>query len=148
MPNKPGNIQFITLAHPRDTTSVKTQRRAHSHAARTAHARARQLRTIEYQAAKIRQTLASEETKDREITPKDNVISVFNSVEAEKPTLPSPISLLASDRRDPFNSFARSFKPIEHFLLDQCEPLDHLYDHYYRRILPLYTNLADALCST
>lgn len=43
--------------------------------------------------------------------------------ETEKPALPSPISLLASDRRDPFCSFARPFKPVEHFLLDHCESI-------------------------
>jgi hypothetical protein len=122
MANKPGKIQFISSTYPGDTTSAKEQRRAHSHAARTAHATARRLRIIDYQAGKIKQTPeGSQGIEERGSTPIGSVLSNFNAVETEKVVLPSPISLLASDRRDPFHSFARSFEPIEHFLLDHCE---------------------------
>jgi hypothetical protein len=122
MANKPGKIQFISSTYPGDTTSAKEQRIAHSHAARTAHATARRARIIDYQASKIRQTPeGSQGIEQRGNTPMGSVLSTFHAVETEKAVLPSPITLLASDRRDPFNSFARSFEPIEPFLLDHCE---------------------------
>jgi len=107
--------------------SVKEQRRAHSHAARTAHAKARRLCTIEYQAVKASQTPESTQgVKERSIAPRSSVQSTLHAVETEQPVLPSPVSLLASDRRDHFKSFARSFEPVEHFLLD----------HYVRAVIP------------
>lgn len=122
MANNPGKIQFIISTYPGDTTSAKEQRKAHSHAARAAHATARRLRIIDYQAGKIRQAPeGSEETEEQGSTSMSSVLSTIAAEEPVKVVLPSPISLLASDRRDPFDIFARSFEPIEHFLLDHCE---------------------------
>ncbi|TEA15687.1 hypothetical protein C8034_v002283 [Colletotrichum sidae] len=42
-------MEFITMVHPGDKDSAKLKRRAHSHAARVAHARARRLRTQEHE---------------------------------------------------------------------------------------------------
>jgi hypothetical protein len=123
----PSNIQFISSSYPGDTVSVNEQRRAHSHAARIAHAKARRRRTINYQASKVRKTSeGSQGIEEKRNTPSYSVLSAFNAVVTEKGGLPSPVSLLASDRRDPFNSFARPLEPIEHFLLDHCESLSPL----------------------
>lgn len=120
---KPGNtgIQFIVSAYSRDT-SAKEQQKAHSHAARAAHARARRLRTIEYQASKAgQQPETPREVKDLETTTKGCDILALKADETEGTVLPSLLNLLSSDRRDPFSCFARDFEPIEHFLLDHCE---------------------------
>lgn len=52
---------------------------------------------------------------------RDVAQSTRNAVRLETVLVPNPISVLASDRRDPFMSFVTPFKPIEHFLLDYCE---------------------------
>lgn len=113
-PDEPRKIQFINLSHPIDVASAESQRRANSHAARIAHARTRRLRTIEYQARKAMQHPVDDWRVDEETR---------TTNELEKGPVPSPVSLLASDRRDPFTSFASAFKPIEHFLLDHCESI-------------------------
>jgi hypothetical protein len=70
---------------------------------------------LEYQAGRSNRTTGASET---------HVARENSSVAGtEKTTLPSPIGLLASDRRDPFCSFARPFKPLEHFLLDHCQSI-------------------------
>jgi hypothetical protein len=117
-------IQFIGSSYPRNAISAKVQQRVHSHAARTAHAKARRLRIIDHQAGKAKQVAeASQEVEERGSTPRGNLLSISGGIEMEKSVLFSPASLLAADRRDPFSSFARSFTPIEHFLLDHCESL-------------------------
>jgi len=122
MASQLGQIQFIGSSYSGETTSSEGQRRVHSHAARIAHARARRLRTISYRAGKTRQTAKeSQQIEERAIIPRLSDLSTFDATEVEQSVLLSPLNLLASDRRDPFDSFARSFNPIEHFLLDHCE---------------------------
>ncbi|KAI9735740.1 MAG: hypothetical protein M1818_006348 [Claussenomyces sp. TS43310] len=122
-----GRIQFINTSDPGNAISAEEKRRANSHAARTAHAKIRRLRTIEYQAEKGRQEPeGTQEALGRSIAPRSSVQPTPTAVETEQLVLISPVSLLASSRRDPFQSFARSFKPIEHFLLD----------HYVRAVIP------------
>lgn len=118
-----GIIQFINTSHQGNAKSAEEQRRANSHAARIAHAKARRLRTIEYQASKASQaSKGTQEVEDRSIIATRRVQPILGStVGIEQSILPSPMSLLASDRRDPFDSFGRSFKPVEHFLLDHCK---------------------------
>ncbi|KAL5350410.1 hypothetical protein ACLOAV_003978 [Pseudogymnoascus australis] len=116
-----GIIQFINTSHQGNVVSAGEQRRANSHAARIAHAKARRLRTIEYQASKaIQAPMGSQEVEDQTIIAASGVVQPIldDTVEIEQSILPSPASLLASDRRDPFESFGRPFKPVEHFLLD------------------------------
>lgn len=118
MVNTPGNIHFVNC-NSGDITSVKVQRKVHAHAARAAHARARRLRTIEYQASKAVQ---KPEPEDQETKPPS-----CNPLESGNMALPSLLRFLAADRRDPFSCFARAFTPVEHFLLDHCKssPLDY-----------------------
>ncbi|RDW72798.1 hypothetical protein BP6252_06705 [Coleophoma cylindrospora] len=109
MSGKGSEIQFIYSSQPKlpGVTSVETQRRVHSHAAWAAHARARRQRLVKYQAIK------ADSNSEKEKQP-----STRTAAEIRVATIPSPISLLGSDRRDPFGSFARHLIPIEDFLLD------------------------------
>ncbi|KFY51226.1 hypothetical protein V496_08885 [Pseudogymnoascus sp. VKM F-4515 (FW-2607)] len=109
------------MSHQGSVVSAEEQRRANSHAARIAHAKARRLRTIEFQASKaIQAPMGSQEVEDQTIVAASGVVQPIldDTVEIEQSILPSPASLLASDRKDPFESFGRPFKPVEHFLLD------------------------------
>ncbi|OBT67372.1 hypothetical protein VE03_03055 [Pseudogymnoascus sp. 23342-1-I1] len=124
-----GIIQFINTSHQGNTLSAGEHRRANSHAARTAHAKARRLRMIEYQASKVIQPPNdTQNVEDRTVVATSSVVQPIldNTVEIEQSIIPSPVSLLASDRKDPFNSFGRRFKPVEHFLLD----------HYVKVVIP------------
>lgn len=112
----PPRVQFIIISSnspEEDAPSATKQRKiAHSHAARTAHAKARRLRTIQYQAQK-----ASRKQSQNG--------SVENRVEQGPPKekeLPKAqlVSLLSADRRDPFMSFATPLKPMEEMLFDHC----------------------------
>jgi hypothetical protein len=79
---------------------------------------------IGYQADKTRKIPKdTQETEERERTHRVSVLLPSDAIEEEASVLPSPVSLLASDRRDPFHSFARPFNRIEHFLLDYCKSL-------------------------
>ena len=119
-------LRFVHHADPSDTSLRKRQKRvAHSNAARRAHAEARRLRMIRYQASK-----AQERSQQPVVKAETNAV-----------TVPKIVRLLSADRKDPFTSFVRPFKPIEHFLLDYCtlirtsEPSPSLmrYRHHSRR---------------
>jgi hypothetical protein len=126
-----GMIQFINLSYRGEATSGKLQRQANSHAARIAHAKARRLCITEYQASKTSQIPEdTQRLKKRGSVPRGREQPTLT----EELFLPSPVSLLASDRRDPFQSFARSFQPIEHFLLDYCKSLQYFYSYYQSEI--------------
>jgi hypothetical protein len=126
--NQSAKIQFINSYCPGDTISAQVQRKAHSHAARTAHAKSRRLRMCDYQAGKTKQIPRDHQgDKELRIMHRGSALSTFDATEIEKSVHPSPATLLASDRKDPFCSFARPFKPIEHYLLDHCE---FLYEFY------------------
>lgn len=43
------------------------------------------------------------------------------SIEVNTAAIGSPVSVLVSARRDPFDSFAMSLGPVEHFLFDHCK---------------------------
>jgi hypothetical protein len=116
-------IQFIHHTGPGEVVSAASRRKAHSHAARTAHAKTRRLRTIEYQSAKVQRVVNDGETSTINTTVISNAQT---SGDQDRYTHPSPLSLLTSDRRDPFHSFARRLRPLEHFLLDHCMSLDGL----------------------
>ncbi|RAH78861.1 hypothetical protein BO86DRAFT_421239 [Aspergillus japonicus CBS 114.51] len=105
----PREVPFIiSTFHP--TKVTESQRRiALSHAARSAHAKTRRLRTLQYQAQKRQAHHASlsRETQDLPITTLD--------------------TFLPADRTDPFMSFARVLDPTEQFL----------FDHYVKVVIPL-----------
>ena len=98
-------LHFVDLSHSCDAISKKGQRRAaRSHAARAAHAKARRLLTIQYQAQK-KLTGVDKPTRDNGPDPV---------------AAPQVFNLLPAGRIDPFMSFARPFRPFEHFLFDHC----------------------------
>ncbi|CAJ2502367.1 Uu.00g097610.m01.CDS01 [Anthostomella pinea] len=99
-------LQFVHQSFPGDTSTRRRQKRVvHSNAARAAHAEARRCRTIEYQASKTRAAEGSQLSGSND----------SGSGEVVASRMPRQ---LASGRKDPFTSFVRPFKPVEHFLLD------------------------------
>jgi hypothetical protein len=100
------NIQFLQCSYADDATVKKRQKRVvHSNAARAAHAEARRLRTIKYQATKARE-------RGQHL--------IHTPAEGVAPPVPQISRVLPASRTDPFQSFARPLEPIEHFLLDHC----------------------------
>ncbi|KAH8649859.1 hypothetical protein BX600DRAFT_473704 [Xylariales sp. PMI_506] len=131
----PGEVHFVHHSALGEGPSAKSRRHAYSQAARNFHARARRQLTIEYQAAKAaqRKREEGEEKANRQrlrsssdAPPPWAQDQGFSEGSGRRPNVPSPASLLASDRKDPFSSCARSFRPIEHLLLD----------HYIRVVIP------------
>ncbi|KAL4952395.1 hypothetical protein BDW69DRAFT_167837 [Aspergillus filifer] len=109
----PKTIQFIVCSTPSTTTSgLAESRKARSHAARSAHAKVRRLRTIEYQAQKTREGRRALES---------NYITLSRSIGGD------PIHPLCYHRRDPFMTCARPLKPNE----------EVLFDHYVINVVPL-----------
>ncbi|GKZ26839.1 hypothetical protein AbraIFM66951_003568 [Aspergillus brasiliensis] len=104
----------VTLAPKEKAALTEPQRRTtRSHAARSAHARVRHRRMMEYQAQK------------RERDTRDNVTRSYPGIR-ESASL-GIVTVLSADRRDPFMSFARGLDPMEQFL----------FDHYVNVVIPL-----------
>ncbi|KAJ5266845.1 hypothetical protein N7478_009653 [Penicillium angulare] len=98
MPSR--ELQFIITAPEAATSTTSQQRVARSHAARSAHARARRLRTSQYQAQKKREWL--------------------NDVNCRLNRPTNIVTALPASRKDPFTSFARLLQPLEQMLFDHC----------------------------
>uniref|UniRef100_A0A093VA32 Uncharacterized protein n=1 Tax=Talaromyces marneffei PM1 TaxID=1077442 RepID=A0A093VA32_TALMA len=114
-------IQFID-SNPSDRAGTASRKRAHAHAARVAHAKRPRFHFVEYCAGTAR-TIA---LANRTSTPQQAYGSGTTKT-TEEENVSSPKSLLSSARNDPFNSFARTFTNVEHFLLD----------HYTQVVIPL-----------
>lgn len=93
-------LQFIITAPGAATSTTSQQKVARSHAARSAHARARRFQTSQYQIQKKREWL--NDIKRRLNNPTDIAAT------------------LSASRKDPFTSFARLLKPMEQMLFDHC----------------------------
>lgn len=124
--NKGNEIHFVQSSCPGHRSVAGSQRQAHAHAARVAHAkRRRHFRIIEYNRG-----VETQESKDKDSTksaksndggPGKTGISLASPpVEAEHVAMSSLVDLLSSCRRDPFSGYARSFNHEEYFLLDHC----------------------------
>ncbi|KAI2705214.1 transcriptional regulator family: Fungal Specific TF [Penicillium roqueforti] len=102
-------IQFIHSSKPGvpEVASAEMRRRVHSHAARSAHAKKRRQRVIEYHAIK---TISGSEDESLPFSTAAAEIAIS--------VITSPLGFLGSHRRDPFASFARSLNSNEDFLLD------------------------------
>ncbi|KAJ5605572.1 hypothetical protein N7510_008353 [Penicillium lagena] len=98
MPSR--ELQFIITAPEASTPTTLQRRVARSHAARSAHAQERRLRTSQYQAQKRREEL--DDAKRR----------ISRPIEVT--------TVLPASRKDPFTSFARPLKPFEQMLFDHC----------------------------
>lgn len=112
----PGTFQFIL----HDTQGPGSQQQARAHAARVAHSRKRQFRMIEYHAGKKNKSIKTGKMAARHKKFVESRLSSAETDAAEDLLIPSPISPLASNRKDPFASSARSFTQDEHFLFDYC----------------------------
>jgi hypothetical protein len=93
-------VQFIITAPETAKLSKPQQRVARSHAARSAHARERRIRTSQYQAQNKREWL--------------NKMNFSLSKPAEI------VTVLPASRKDPFTSFARPLILLEQMLFDHC----------------------------
>ncbi|KAJ5808552.1 hypothetical protein N7474_009821 [Penicillium riverlandense] len=105
MPSR--ELQFIITAPEAGASSSSQQRVARAHAARTAHAKARRLRTSQYQAQKKREELIDASRRFNRLT--------------------EIVTVLPASRKDPFTSFARPLQPLE----------QRLFDHYVTGVIPL-----------
>ena len=119
-------IQFINMSHPSHAGSAESLKRAHSRAARTAHAKARRLRMEQYQAQhdgsrwKRRDTEGVPEDPP-EGTTKQRRASRTLAPTAEVGRSPGPMSVLDPFREDPFASSERHMNRTERFLMDYCK---------------------------
>ncbi|KAJ5092541.1 hypothetical protein NUU61_007411 [Penicillium alfredii] len=108
----PPRVQFIVLSSnsPEEAarSASKQRKLVHSHAARTAHAKARRLRTIHYQAQKA------------SIKQSGSVGDCIEQGPLKELPKAQLVSLLSADRSDPFMSFATPLKRIEEMLFDHC----------------------------
>jgi hypothetical protein len=97
-------IQFIHNPAPSQAAkpSAAERKLARSHAARSTHARARRLRTIQYQAQKA-QDAGNELRDDSAELPRYEILHA-----------------LSYHRRDPFESSARRLQPMEQMFFDHC----------------------------
>lgn len=117
-------IQFIHYSDSGSIPSSSSTRTAHSHAARTAHARARQLRIIQYQSTSTTQQPTNDSAAGSAQTHAESSAAPSDTRgfrQRQSPQISSPASILSSDRKDPFATFAWRLRPIEHFLFDHCQ---------------------------
>lgn len=116
----PREIHFVNLSHPADSVSAESRRVAHAHAARTAHARRDRFRIVRYPAG----TRGQKIEKEKGSAPKNNKpassSSVCSKVAYDASSMPILKTVLASNRRDPFDSLAKSFTEFQYFLFDYC----------------------------
>lgn len=113
------SIQFIVVSDPTNATSTNSLQKAHSHAARIAHARVRLERTAGYNARKSYKADVSVEDQGRH----KSKSGPAPRLQLQLRSVPSLLGSLSADRRDPFNSFVTGLSHIECFLLDHCRPL-------------------------
>ncbi|KAF4467131.1 hypothetical protein FALBO_5989, partial [Fusarium albosuccineum] len=113
------SMEFITLVHPSQSSSAKSKRKAHSHAARVAHARARRLRMAGF---------ASQNAIDRESTQKqqDGIQPKHQVALGQDQTTLAPRYLPGAFEHEPFASFLKSLTPREHYI----------FNHYVQVVYP------------
>ncbi|KAL4805148.1 hypothetical protein BDV18DRAFT_161546 [Aspergillus unguis] len=119
MPSR--DFQFVFTSTPslvESTSSSSPQKRlARSHAARSAHAKIRRQRTIEYQAQKAQEAAETRRTRPAITSP---------GIDPSK-SLAGLTNPLCYHRRDPFQTCARRLRPTE----------EMLFDHYLTSVIPL-----------
>ncbi|KAK1756652.1 hypothetical protein QBC47DRAFT_297379 [Echria macrotheca] len=121
-----GRYQRVRFLHITNPTAVdgKVRRQIRSHAARETHARSRRVLMMNHLG------------KDRDSTsPGSGVPAADIAPEPKENPLPSPLTHLSSDRKDPFSAFSRPLGPIEHYLLD----------HYVHVFIPTSARVCDAI---
>lgn len=104
-------MEFINV---RPSSSAGASRQIHSHAARTAHARARRLRMANY----MREQNKKKESQELATIPSEDTKSSFDRDEA-RPLVPRIIP--GAFEHEPLASFIRSLDPKEVFMFDHCK---------------------------
>ncbi|KAF3798180.1 hypothetical protein GCG54_00010526 [Colletotrichum gloeosporioides] len=135
-------MEFITMVHPAQKDSASLRRQAHSHAARFAHARARERRMVEHTQPKqiLENAGGDDEVADSEERLSSNWRNLASFVRNETtPVLPQNIS--GAFEHEPLASFLGSLKPREHYMfqhyvqvvvpemLSQCPVLNYMRKH-------------------
>lgn len=123
----PPRMEFITVSNPSRRLPAKLRRQAHSHASRATHARARRLRTEEYQRQKkipgeesqTDEYRTTKEEQDQENINRPGRHDELILVDPSETSLPAP-SILGSLVHEPLASFLQSLAPREHFLFNHC----------------------------
>jgi hypothetical protein len=118
-------IHFVHTPHPRQAPRRESQKRAHAHAARIAHARRRHFRIIEYHSDEggLKRGDGRRAESERAVTksPSRKIARYsLRAIEAKHLPIPSPLTQLSADRTDPFASFARTINQTEQLLFDFC----------------------------
>jgi hypothetical protein len=126
------------------TPNGNSKQEVRSAAARSAHARARRARMLEYQAADKSKKVEPQDA-NRELSPLSNSYNLQMSHRASI-VLASPV--LGYERRDPFGSLAIQCSPFEQYLLDHCSwPFHDLPIHKLSGNIYAFTILAVAIIS-
>lgn len=109
-------MQFITVTNPGQPASAKTTRKAHSHAARVAHARTRKQRMVDYHDQKRQQT-AKGHDEPYNLSPK---LTIPSTSVLQKSTS-VPFTLPGDFQPSNIIYFIKSLSPFEHSIFSQCE---------------------------
>lgn len=123
-------MEFITIVHPDQQDSPRLRRQAHSHAARTAHARARKARVASHNAQQSKTDNKTDKKKKGAAPsqygpdmPSAHSVHVHTSLQA-LPVMTLfeavPVSLPGRFEHEPLATFRRTLTAREHFLLDYC----------------------------
>lgn len=116
-------MEFITVLDPSQKSSAASSRRAHSHAARVAHARARKIRVEEHMRQKhmIKQKeLTHAKALVDEIQEDSILISREQRLSQLKTTPSIPLLLPTAFEHEPLAGFLRSLTTRERFMFNHC----------------------------
>lgn len=109
-------MQFITVTDPGQRASAKTTRKAHSHAARVAHARTRKQKIAEYHGQKRQQSTKNHDEPNNLLTgltlPSTSKLQKLSSV---------PFTLPGDFQPSNIIYFIKSLSTFEHSIFSQCE---------------------------
>ncbi len=122
--NQASNIHFIHVHLPDPHASTPQMRSGmRSHAARAAHAKARRLRSVQFQ-SDMQTALSQSHQHASSMGNKEHkqdalgIVTHWKDVAGQEPDL---VDLLTTSRRDPFASLALKFNRFEHFMFDYCK---------------------------
>lgn len=124
------SLHFVNISYPAPGDARSARRQARSHSAREVHARTRRAEAAKHRA----QGAAQQQTGGSGVNYEDGVVGMVVQ-DHSRPTssntgvagtelfavMTSPLSSLASHRKDPFACCAMPLTPVDHFLLDYCE---------------------------
>ncbi|KAG9252674.1 NADP-dependent oxidoreductase domain-containing protein [Emericellopsis atlantica] len=112
-------IDFVVVSHPGRPATAKTKRQAHSHAARAAHARARNLEVKRY--TQQRETASNEASDDRRSSSNRHAVRGRPGVSVHVPAV-----VTGAFEHEPLRDFLQSLTQNEH----------KLFHHYITIVFP------------